>query len=188
MTRPWTAEERALVERQVDVIYGIFLDRVVEGRELPRAEVEPVAGGRVWTGRRRWTAAWSTSLGGLDDGRGRWPGSGPGSSPGPSVEVRRFGGLERLRLRTWRHSPATSRSLRRAAAALLPELRTAALLLELGPVLALPGGVGGPGPAPEARLGPVGARRLEGFACRIPFLLWILPSLPASDFEVEAEG
>ncbi len=40
------------MQRQVDAFYGLFLDRVAEGRRLPRSEVEAVAAGRVWTGRQ----------------------------------------------------------------------------------------------------------------------------------------
>lgn len=36
----------------MEALYGTFLDRVAEGRGLPRDQVESVAGGRVWSGRR----------------------------------------------------------------------------------------------------------------------------------------
>ncbi len=138
MARPWTAEERALVERQVDVVYGTFLDRVVEGRSLPRAEVEKVAGGRVWTGQQALARKLVDQLGGLDDAvavaRQR-----AGLSRGAVVEVRRIGGGWRdLQLSTVLASVTGDEPLLHRASSLLPELRTAALLLELGPVLMLP--------------------------------------------------
>lgn len=50
--RAWTDAERSAVQRQVDGFYATFLDRVADGRKLPRAEVEQVASGRVWTGQQ----------------------------------------------------------------------------------------------------------------------------------------
>ncbi|HVW19975.1 MAG TPA: signal peptide peptidase SppA [Opitutaceae bacterium] len=50
ITRPKTDEELAIVQREVDWIYGQFLDKVAAGRHLPRARVEEIAQGRVWSG------------------------------------------------------------------------------------------------------------------------------------------
>jgi protease-4 len=138
LARPWTAEERALVERQVDVVYGHFVDRVVEGRSLPRAEVEKVAGGRVWTGQQALSRKLVDQLGGLDDAvavaRQR-----AGLGADAVVEVRRSGGgWSDLQLSSVVAAMDGDEPLLRRTAALVPELRTAALLLELGPVLALP--------------------------------------------------
>lgn len=50
-TSPWTPEDEAKVRTSMDALYGLFLDRVAQGRpHLTRAQVEPLAGGRVWTG------------------------------------------------------------------------------------------------------------------------------------------
>jgi protease-4 len=138
VARPWTAEERALVEKQVDSVYASFLDRVVEGRGLPRAEVEKLAGGRVWTGQQALERKLVDQLGGLPEAvalaRQR-----AGLGPEAVVEVRRLGGgWSDLELPTALASLTGDEPLLRRTAALLPELRTAALLLELGPVLALP--------------------------------------------------
>jgi protease-4 len=138
VARPWTAEERALVEKQVDSVYASFLDRVVEGRGLPRAEVEKLAGGRVWTGQQALQRKLVDQLGGLDEAvalaRQR-----AGLGQEAVVEVRRLGGgWSDLQLPTALASVTGDEPLLRRTAALLPELRTAALLLELGPVLALP--------------------------------------------------
>ena len=138
LARPWTTEERALVEKQVDVVYANFLDRVVEGRALPRAEIEKVAGGRVWTGRQALERKLVDQLGGLGDAvaaaRQR-----AGFGPDEVVEVRRIGGgWSDFRLSAGVKALAGGEPLLRRTAALFPELRTAALLLELGPMLALP--------------------------------------------------
>ena len=138
LARPWTTEERALVEKQVDVVYANFLDRVVEGRALPRAEIEKVAGGRVWTGRQALERKLVDQLGGLGDAvaaaRQR-----AGLGPDEVVEVRRIGGgWSDFRLSAGLKALAGEEPLLRRTGALFPELRTAALLLELGPMLALP--------------------------------------------------
>ena len=49
--RPMTAEEREAVEKEINATYDIFLDEVSRARGIPRADVEEVAGGRVWFGR-----------------------------------------------------------------------------------------------------------------------------------------
>jgi protease-4 len=138
LARPWTAEERAVVEKQVDVVYASFLDRVVEGRALPRGEVEKVAGGRVWSGQQALDRKLVDQLGGLDAAvavaRQR-----AGLGPDQVVEVRRVGGgWSDFQLSASAKALVGDEPLLRRTAALFPELRTAALLLELGPVLALP--------------------------------------------------
>ena len=50
VTRPKTDEEMAIVQHQVDWFYGQFIDKVAAGRKLPRARVEEIAQGRVWSG------------------------------------------------------------------------------------------------------------------------------------------
>lgn len=49
--RHFTRGERDRMERSVEAAYTRFLDRVAAGRRRPVRSVEPVAGGRVWTGR-----------------------------------------------------------------------------------------------------------------------------------------
>ena len=67
VVKPWSATERATVEQQIDRFYALFVDRVAEGRKLPRAEVEPIAGGRVWTGRQAFERRLVDQLGSLQD-------------------------------------------------------------------------------------------------------------------------
>lgn len=49
-SRPKTDEELGLLQRLTDHIYDAFLNKVAEGRKLPRAKVETLAQGRVWSG------------------------------------------------------------------------------------------------------------------------------------------
>jgi protease-4 len=51
-TQGFTAAERAAVQAAMQSIYGIFVERVAEGRKLPVEQVEKVAQGRVWSGAR----------------------------------------------------------------------------------------------------------------------------------------
>ncbi|MFQ5595763.1 MAG: signal peptide peptidase SppA [Anaerolineae bacterium] len=49
---PYTEEEREKVLAQIQSIYQLFKQRVVEGREMAAEDVEKIARGRVWTGRQ----------------------------------------------------------------------------------------------------------------------------------------
>jgi protease IV len=46
--RPLTAEEREVIQSEVENIYDVFLTRVSEGRNLPKASVDSIGQGRVW--------------------------------------------------------------------------------------------------------------------------------------------
>ncbi len=48
--RPFTADERAALMKQLEYMYGRFVGAVAEGRKLSRAEVDDVGRGHVWTG------------------------------------------------------------------------------------------------------------------------------------------
>jgi protease-4 len=50
VARARSAEERALLKRQVERIYRTFVEKAARGRGLETDEVERVAQGRVWTG------------------------------------------------------------------------------------------------------------------------------------------
>lgn len=58
--------ERAVLDRQLDEVYGSFLRVVSEGRRRPLAEIEPLAGGRVWSGRDALARGLVDRLGGFD--------------------------------------------------------------------------------------------------------------------------
>jgi protease IV len=139
VAKPWTASERLAVEKQIEVFYRLFLERVGEGRKLLRADVEPLAGGRVWTGKQAFDRHLVDRLGSLDDAlalaRARARLGGPGD-----VEVRRTGGPGDLGSAMSGALAALAPPpdpLSRALAA-LPEVGALALLSEMGPVLALP--------------------------------------------------
>ena len=50
--RPFSPDQRRRLRAQAEETYARFLDRVAEGRRLPREQVHTVARGRVWTGRQ----------------------------------------------------------------------------------------------------------------------------------------
>jgi protease-4 len=139
IAKPWSASERRAVERQIEVFYRLFVDRVAEGRRLPREELEPLAGGRVWTGRQAFDRRLVDRLGSLEDAlavakeRARL-------EPGDHVEIRRAGsggGDLGSALSGALAALAPADPLSRALSA-LPEVRALALLAEMGPILALP--------------------------------------------------
>jgi len=66
LARPRTPEERAHLHRQVETIYKSFVAKTAKCRARTEAEIEAVAGGRVWTGRRARERGLVDSLGGLD--------------------------------------------------------------------------------------------------------------------------
>lgn len=67
LSRPWDAVERARMEAIVDEIYGQFKDHVAEGRGLKPEQVEEVARGRVWSGKRAKEVGLVDELGGLQE-------------------------------------------------------------------------------------------------------------------------
>jgi protease IV len=59
-------EERAALERQIEEIYRSFLAAVACGRGRHEAEIEPLAGGRVWSGRDAHAHGLVDQLGGFE--------------------------------------------------------------------------------------------------------------------------
>jgi len=49
-TKPLTAEEEAIIQKEIDRIYTTFAQKVADGRNLSYAEVDSIAQGRVWSG------------------------------------------------------------------------------------------------------------------------------------------
>src|SRR5256885_16336981 len=47
--KPYTAEERQIVQSMIDRAYGMFLDVVASARGVTRGEAEPHPGGKGWT-------------------------------------------------------------------------------------------------------------------------------------------
>ena len=64
--RPFSSEERAKVEEQMQATYELFLSRVAEGRKTTKEKIDAVAQGRVWTGRQALERGLVDELGGLD--------------------------------------------------------------------------------------------------------------------------
>ncbi|NTV12859.1 MAG: signal peptide peptidase SppA [Desulfobulbaceae bacterium] len=50
MNRPMTAEEKALLQDIIDNVHRQFVEAVAESRKLPRAQVEKLADGRIFSG------------------------------------------------------------------------------------------------------------------------------------------
>lgn len=64
---PWTEGERAVLDREIEETYRDFLAIVAEGRKRPVEEIEPLAGGRVYTGRRARELGLVDELGGFEE-------------------------------------------------------------------------------------------------------------------------
>ncbi len=153
LTRRWTADERALVEKQVLSFYGLFLSRVAEGRHMTMEAVDAVAAGQVWTGAQAMSRGLVDGMGSLEDAillaKVR-----AGLAPDADVELRNVEPERSVLSRLTGGLAALSSSPVTDLAAAVPELRAAALLLQIGPVVALPmsstGLHGGPDSAPRA--------------------------------------
>ena len=64
--RPLSTESRALMQKNVEDFYKVFISRVAEGRGLDVNYVDSIARGRVWTGRDALTLGLVDTLGGID--------------------------------------------------------------------------------------------------------------------------
>jgi protease-4 len=64
--RPLTAEERDIIQREVDKVYGTFTKVVADGRKLSIADVDSIGQGRVWTGAQGLNNKLVDRLGNLD--------------------------------------------------------------------------------------------------------------------------
>jgi protease IV len=64
--RPKTDEELAVLQGLVDWIYGEFVGKVADGRNLTREKVEAIAQGRVWSGEEARKLGLVDAIGGLD--------------------------------------------------------------------------------------------------------------------------
>jgi protease-4 len=66
ISRAKTPEEMAIFQKMVDWIYGEFIGKVAESRQLTRDQVEQIAQGRVWSGAEAVKIGLVDELGGLD--------------------------------------------------------------------------------------------------------------------------
>lgn len=67
MTRPLSAEEKDILQESVEDIYGVFLQRVSDGRKLSTAMVDSIGQGRVWSGTDAKRIGLIDEFGGLND-------------------------------------------------------------------------------------------------------------------------
>ncbi len=67
MTRPLTDDEKRILLGFMRQIYGVFLQRVAEGRGLDTAYVNSIGGGRVWMGVRAQEKGLVDAIGYYDD-------------------------------------------------------------------------------------------------------------------------
>ena len=65
--RTFSDEERERLNAEMDAIYADFVGKVAAGRGRSFAEIEPIARGRVWTGRDAYEIGLVDDLGGLRD-------------------------------------------------------------------------------------------------------------------------
>lgn len=66
MSRPFNAEESALMQQMINQGYALFTKRCAEGRHIPLEELCKIAEGRVWTGSMAKELKLVDELGGLD--------------------------------------------------------------------------------------------------------------------------
>ena len=64
--KPFSKDERAKIEEQLQSTYELFLSRVAQGRHSTPAKIDTMAQGRVWTGRQAKDLGLVDELGGLD--------------------------------------------------------------------------------------------------------------------------
>jgi protease-4 len=65
---PFTEAQRERMRASIERIYELFLERVAASRKLTREQLEPIAGGRVWTGQQALAHGLIDELGGLEAG------------------------------------------------------------------------------------------------------------------------
>jgi protease IV len=64
--KPLTPEEKEKVQKEIQVFYRGFVERVAEARKRPYDQVEPLAQGRVWLGAQAKMNGLVDEIGGLD--------------------------------------------------------------------------------------------------------------------------
>jgi protease-4 len=64
--RPYTADERAKMVRQLEAFYDQFVEKVAEARHSTPERIDAIAQGRVWTGRQALAIGLVDELGGMD--------------------------------------------------------------------------------------------------------------------------
>ncbi|HEY4241181.1 MAG TPA: signal peptide peptidase SppA [Kofleriaceae bacterium] len=64
--RPWTDEEKTVIQANMDAVYKVFVGRVADGRKLTTDQVLPIAQGHVWVGAKGKELGLVDEIGGLD--------------------------------------------------------------------------------------------------------------------------
>jgi protease IV len=64
--RPFTPEERAKIQEQMQATYDAFVEKAAAGRHTTPEKIDAIAQGRVWTGRQARQIGLVDELGGLD--------------------------------------------------------------------------------------------------------------------------
>ncbi len=64
---PWTEKEHQYLQTRTDAYYELFLNKVAEGRKMTHEEVQAVAQGRIWSGRKALELGLVDRLGNLED-------------------------------------------------------------------------------------------------------------------------
>jgi Periplasmic serine proteases (ClpP class) len=67
ITRPFTPEERDLMQNYVNRGYELFVKRCAEGRKMTPEQIKNIAEGRVWTGEDALRIGLVDKIGGLKD-------------------------------------------------------------------------------------------------------------------------
>lgn len=67
MTRPLTALEKEIWQKQTDEIYETFTNKAAEGRGMSQEDIKKIASGRVWTGSQAKDNGLVDMLGGFQD-------------------------------------------------------------------------------------------------------------------------
>ncbi len=66
-SRPFNADEKAMLQTYINRGYDLFVSRVAQGRKLTKERVNEIAQGRVWTGEDALNIKLVDELGNLDD-------------------------------------------------------------------------------------------------------------------------
>ena len=69
--RPFSEEERRIIHGDIERIYRVFIEIVAAARKLAPDDLQPMAQGKVWTGRQALERKLVDELGGLDAGVAR---------------------------------------------------------------------------------------------------------------------
>jgi len=91
MTRDLTEAERRILQEVLDDVHGQFIDAVAAGRHMDRIRVEPLADGRVFSGRQALALGLVDELGNLPDAIGRAGALGGMAGQPKTIQERKHG-------------------------------------------------------------------------------------------------